>query len=298
MKKIFSSGLIFMFFAICLQQVVAQTSAKNYKKEIEAWDQKRLFDLKSATGWVNLAGLFWLKDGENGFGKDSSNNIVFDHPNFPSFLGKFIVSEKEVRWVTHPGNQVNIRDKKIDELVIFHVDSLSNPSLSFSTFKWSIIKRENKIGVRFRDLNNPALTALTRIDRYPANPAWIINARLETSMFSTIAITNVLGQTTQQASLGKLVFQLNKKTYKLDVIDEGPGDMFVIFGDETNGDETYHTGRFLYVSRPDENGNTTIDFNKSHNPPCAFTTFATCPIPPRQNMLPFRIEAGEKNVHH
>lgn len=298
MKKIFSSILFFMFFAICVQQLVAQTSAKKYKKEIEEWDRIRLLDLKSATGWVNLAGLFWLNPGANSFGKDSSNNVIFNHPNFPAFLGKFIVSENEVKWVTHPGNQVYIRDKKIDELVVFHVDSTTNPSLSFSTFKWSIIKRENKIGVRFRDLNNPALTALTSIDRYRANPNWIINARLETSMFSTIAITNVLGQTTQQSSPGKLVFELNQKTYKLDVIDEGPGDMFVIFGDETNGDETYHTGRFMYVKRPDENGNTTIDFNKSYNPPCAFTAFATCPIPPRQNIIPARIEAGEKNVHH
>lgn len=294
MKKVFFS---FLFFSFCWQYVSAQISNKKYKEEIEAWDKKRLMDLKSATGWVNLAGLFWLNPGENSFGKDSSNNIVFSHPNFPSFLGKFIVSDKEVRWVTQSGNQVSVRDKKIDELVIFHVDSSSNPSLSFATFKWSIIKRESKIGVRFRDLNNPALTALTHINRYDASQQWKINARLETSLFSTIAITNVLGQTTQQSSPGKLVFELNKKTYKLDVIDEGPGDMFVIFGDETNGDETYHTGRFLYVKRPDENGNTIIDFNKSHNPPCAFTAFATCPIPPRQNMLPVRIEAGEKNVH-
>lgn len=298
MKKIFSSVLIFIFFVICVQTLVAQTSAKNYKKEIEEWDKKRLLDLKSATGWVNLAGLFWLNSGENSFGKDSSNNVIFNHPNFPAFLGKFIVSEKEVMWVTNPGNQVYIRDKKIDQLVVFHVDSTTNPSLSFSTFKWSIIKRESKIGVRFRDLNNPALTALTSIDRYRANPKWIINARLETSLFSTVSITNVLGQTTQQSSPGKLVFELNQKTYKLDVIDEGPGDMFVIFGDETNGDETYHTGRFMYVARPDENGNTIIDFNRSFNPPCAFTPFATCPIPPRQNILPVRIEAGEKNVHH
>jgi uncharacterized protein (DUF1684 family) len=297
MKKIFSSALIFMFFNICVQQVVGQTSVKNYKKEIEEWDKKRLLDLKSVTGWVNLAGLFWLNPGENRFGKDSSNNVIFNHPNFPDFLGKFIVSEKEVKWITNPGNQVYIRDKKIDELVVFHVDSTANPSLSFSTFKWSIIKRESKIGVRFRDLNHPALTVLTHINRYDANQRWKINARLEASLFPTVAITNVLGQTTQQSSPGKLVFEVDQKTYKLDVIDEGPGDMFVIFGDETNGDETYHTGRLMYVKRPDENGNTIIDFNKSFNPPCAFTAFATCPIPPKQNILPFKIEAGEKNVH-
>lgn len=289
-------SLVFFLFAFKFSSVAQQSKAA-YKKEIAAWDSERLSSLKSATGWVNLAGLFWLKPGENTFGAGVSNDIIFNHPSFPSQLGTFKVDPKEITWKTHEGNDVYIKGEKIITQTIFHIDSMSAPSLSFKTFKWSIIKREDKVGIRFRDLNNPALQSLTHINRFDADPKWKINAVLETALYSTIAITNVLGQTTQQQSPGKLVFTINGKTYKLDVLDEGPGDLFVIFGDETNGTETYHTGRFLYVPRPDENGNTVIDFNKSHNPPCAFTPFATCPIPPRQNMLPLSVFAGEKNVH-
>lgn len=287
--------VIFLF--IFMHSSIAQQSRAAYKKEIAAWDNERLSFLKSATGWVNLAGLFWLKSGENTFGAGASNDIIYNHPEFPSLLGTFKVEPKEITWKTKDGNDVYIKGEKIITQSIFHVDSMSSPSLSFKTFKWSIIKREDKVGIRFRDLNNPALQALTHINRFDVDPKWKIKAVLEPALYSTIAITNVLGQTTQQQSPGKLVFAINGKTYKLDVLDEGPGDLFVIFGDETNGTETYHTGRFLYVPRPDENGNTLIDFNKSHNPPCAFTPFATCPIPPRQNMLSLPVLAGEKNVH-
>jgi uncharacterized protein (DUF1684 family) len=289
-------SLVFFLFVFKFSSVAQQSKAA-YKKEIASWDSERLSFLKSATGWVNLAGLFWLKPGENTFGAGPSNDIIFTHPEFPSLLGTFNVQPKEITWKTNGGNDVYIKGKKIDLQTVFHVDSISAPSLSFKTFKWNIIKREDKVGIRFRDLNNPALQALTHINRFDVDPKWKVKAVLETALFSTIAITNLLGQTSDQQSPGKLVFTIEGKTYKLDVLDEGPGDLYVIFGDETNGTETYHTGRFLYVPRPDENGNTLIDFNKSHNPPCAFTPFATCPIPPRQNMLALSVFAGEKNVH-
>ena len=298
MRVIFRYTILIFLLFVFNQSLTAQQSKKEYIKEIKIWDQKRLETLKSATGWVNLAGLFWLKTGENTFGSDSSNDIVFNHPDFPSHLGKFIVTNSEVRWITNSPNKVFSSGKQISELEVFNIDSLKIPSLSFSNFKWNVIKREEKIGIRFRDLNNPALALLNHINRYDIDKKWKVKAVLEKGLFSTIAITNVLGQTTQQVSPGKIVFEIAGKQYKLDALDEGPGDLFVIFGDETNGIETYHTGRFLYVARPDENGNTYIDFNKSHNPPCAFTTFATCPIPPRQNVLPIPIHAGEKNVHH
>lgn len=289
--------LLVSFIFIFHFSALAQKSKASYKKEIASWDIERISFLKSATGWVNLAGLFWLKPGVNTFGAGASNDIIFPDSEFPSLLGTFNVQPKEITWETSEGNDVFFKNKKIITQSVFHIDSLSAPSLSFKTFKWSIIKREDKFGIRFRDLNNPALQALTHINRFDVDSKWRINAVLEPALFPTIAITNLLGQTAQQQSPGKLVFSINGKTYKLDVLDEGPGDLFVIFGDETNETETYYTGRFLYVPRPDENGNTVIDFNKSHNPPCAFTPFATCPIPPRQNMLPLSVFAGEKKVH-
>lgn len=269
----------------------------SYKEEIASWDQKRLVSLKSESGWVNLAGLFWLKPGENSFGSDASNEIVYTGTGFPAVAGKFIVSEKEVKWISHTPSKVSIKGNIVTETIAFHIDSARTPLFSLGSYRWSVIKREEKIGVRFRDLNSALLTSLNHIPRYDADIKWKLKAVFEPTLFKTIPITNVLGQTTQQASPGRIVFEIAGKTYKLDALDEGPGDLFVIFGDDTNGDETYPSGRFMYVPRPDANGVTTIDFNKSFNPPCAFTAFATCPLPPRQNILPVKIDAGEKKTH-
>jgi uncharacterized protein (DUF1684 family) len=110
-----------------------------------------------------------------------------------------------------------------------------------------------------------------------------------------IFITNILGQTNAQQSPGKLIFSIGGQQYSLDALDEGGEDLFIVFGDATSGEETYPSGRFLYVKKPDASGNTVIDFNKAINPPCAFTKYATCPLPPSQNILPIRVPAGEKN---
>lgn len=111
-------------------------------------------------------------------------------------------------------------------------------------------------------------------------------------------ITNVLGMTSEETAPGALVFNLMGKTYRIDPIwdmsDPEPRNLFIIFRDQTSGKETYGAARYLYANRPDEHGNTVVDFNKSYNPPCVFTHFATCPLPPPQNRLPIRIEAGEK----
>ena len=290
-----------LFFLICMVTVfssTAQQSKKEYKKEIERWDVERLESVKSPTGWVNLAGLFWLNKGTNKLGSASANELVFNKEGFPSLLGTFELNGDKVKWTTASGNEVWYKKNQVDEMEVFNVDSMSSPSLSYSTYRWSIIKREDKIGVRFRDLNNPALAALTHINRFDVNPKWKINAYLEPSTFSTVAITNVLGQTYQQASPGKIVFEVDGKTYKLDAVEEGAELLQVIFGDETNGIESYPSGRFLYVTRPGPDGKVVIDFNKAFNPPCAFSPFATCPLPPKQNILPIRVEAGEKTIHH
>jgi uncharacterized protein (DUF1684 family) len=111
-------------------------------------------------------------------------------------------------------------------------------------------------------------------------------------------ISNVLGQQVASKNAGKLQFTYQGKPYSLDVIDEGEEQLFITFGDATSGATTYGAGRFVYIGKPDAKGNTFIDFNQAFNPPCAFTKFATCPLPPPQNLLPFAINAGEKNYGH
>jgi uncharacterized protein (DUF1684 family) len=114
-----------------------------------------------------------------------------------------------------------------------------------------------------------------------------------------VPILNVLNMESDEPSPGAIVFDIDGKTYRLDaILEQNEPRLFMIFADDTRGKETYGAGRYLYVEPPDKNNHVVIDFNKAYSPPCAFTNFATCPLPPQQNILPIRIEAGEKYAHH
>jgi uncharacterized protein (DUF1684 family) len=269
-----------------------------YKAEVEEWYQKRLTELKGDNGWLNLAGLFWLKEGVNTFGSDESNDLVFPKGKIAAKAGFFLVKNRVVQLNGLPGVEVLDRGTPIKEKVIFHPDSTKNSLLSHGSLQWFIIKRDDQVGIRLRDLESKSIEEFTGIERYEVNAEWRVEATLEIPAEPRkIDITNVLGQTTAQTSPGTLVFKLKEKEYRLDALEGGKDELFIILGDVTNETETYPAGRYLYIKIPDGNGRTTIDFNKAYNPPCAFTPFATCPLPPAQNVLPIAIQAGEKNYH-
>ena len=284
------------YFIFLLTHVKGQTSAA-YTASIKHFDSLRVKALTEQNGWLNLAGLYWLKPGDNTFGSAANNTLVFKHKNMPASLGKFKVVGSRVSFEFDKAVSKFPSDYS-QELVLFDQSNKTDTSIYFKQFVWSVIIREDKIGVRFRDLKNPALTAFKGNKRFAINEKWNLPAKLLPPNTSGLFITNVLGQTTAQDYAGKISFEYQGKNYVLDAISEGPGDLFVVFGDATNGINTYHTGRFMYVSRPDSNGNTFIDFNKAFNPPCAYTPFATCPIPPKQNKLPFKVTAGELSDKH
>ncbi len=286
----------FLCIVVGKTNVQGQTSAA-YTASIKHFDSLRFKALTEQNGWLNLAGLYWLKPGDNSFGSGANNTLVFKHKNMPALLGKFKVV----------GSRVSFEFEKVvskfssdysKEMILFDPASKTDTSTQFNQFMWSIIIREDKIGVRFRDLKNPALAAFKGNKRFAIHETWNLPAKLLPPNASGLFITNVLGQTNAEDYAGKISFEYQGKNYVLDAISEGPGDLFVIFGDATNGINTYHTGRFMYVPRPDSNGNTYIDFNKAFNPPCAYTAFATCPIPPKQNILPFKVTAGELSDKH
>ena len=289
--------IISLFYFILLHTNVQGQSSATYTASIKHFDSLRVKALTEQNGWLNLAGLYWLKPGDNSFGSASNNTLVFKHKNMPALLGKFKVLGNRVSFEFDKA-VTNLPSDYSEELVLFDPSNKTDTSIYYNQFKWSIIKREDKIGVRFRDLKNPALTAFKGNKRFIIDQKWALAAKLLPANPSGLFITNVLGQTTAQDYAGKISFEYQGKNYVLDAINEGPGDLFVVFGDATNGSTTYHTGRFIYVPRPDSNGNTIIDFNKAFNPPCAYTPYATCPIPPKQNILPFKVTAGELSEKH
>ncbi len=301
MYKIISKLLLITIFVSLLgcQQKKSQFNEDKYIVSMQEWKQNRLERLKSENGWLNLVGLYWLKEGQNPFGSNEANNIVFPK-NAPEFIGTIILYKGHLSAQINEDVDVFINDSLIKEHSI-NTD-LDNNTTMFRTgsLRWYIIKRGDRFGIRLRDVESPLVEKLTEIPSFPIDSKWRIEAKYE--KFETpkeIAIPNVLGDIEYEKCFGLLKFKIDEKEYE--VMPLGNGDkesLFVIFGDETSAEETYGAGRFLSVEKPDENGKTFIDFNRATNPPCAFTEFATCPLPPKENILSVKILAGEKINEH
>jgi uncharacterized protein (DUF1684 family) len=162
--------------------------------------------------------------------------------------------------------------------------------------RFNVIKRGDRFGLRVKDSQARTRLEFQGLDYFPIDARWRVNARLEPyNPPKRIPITDVTGMTSESISPGALVFTIDGKEYRLDpVLEEGSDELFIIFKDETSKHDTYPAGRYLYAKKPGPDGKTVVDFNRAYNPPCTFTPFATCPLPPLQNRLPLRIEAGEK----
>jgi len=277
--------------------VLAEGVDSLYISEIDRWHEERIESLTRPDGWLTLAGLFWLSEGENTFGTDASNDIVFPAGKAPDFLGSFFLRKGQVSMQIRPGVKVFHDGRPVQSLVLKD-DSDGAPSvLEAGPLSWCVIKRGDRFAVRLKDRESPTLREFEGIERFPVDRKWRVEARLEPyDPPKTIPVPTVIGTVIEEHSPGALVFEMDGRSFRLDPIAESSDtDLFLVFGDETNGIETYGGGRFLVVAKPDSAGFTSIDFNKAYNPPCAFTPYATCPLPPEQNRLPFRVTAGEKS---
>jgi uncharacterized protein (DUF1684 family) len=292
---------LFMLLTVCLlvNTIVFGQTQTPYQKELETWHTNRIKALKAENGWLNMVGLYWLPEGKSSFGSGSQNNIIFPKGSIADAAGYVERTGNTVKLIPATGAGIAVNGSAVNaETIIFDDGEGKTPVVSAGSLQWTIIKRDNKIGIRLRDLKSPQVNSFSGIDRFEVDTTWRIPAKLQAeSQASNIFITNVIGQTTAQKSPGKLVFTVNNQQYTLDALEEGD-ELFIIFGDATSGQTTYPSGRFLSVKKPGADGITVIDFNKAYNPPCAFTDYATCPLPPKQNILPIPITAGEKNYGH
>jgi hypothetical protein len=295
MKK----AILLVSLSLCWLFSVAQINV-DYRSKVELWHQKRIADLKKPDAWLNLEGLFWLHTGANSFGRSATNDCVYQNAAFPNLLGYFNLTGDSVTWTNADNVVVNCNNQAvIDTFPITIFKEKAVPvMMDWSHFRWNIIKREDKIGVRFRNLQSKNLLHFKGIERFGVDAKWCVKAILTPPVQDVLMIQNVLGQTTSTKNAGKLSFTLLGQPFSLDVIDEGGPMLFITFADLSSGKTTYGAGRFIEVARPDAAGNTQIDFNLAYNPPCAFTPFATCPLPPPQNRLAIEITAGEKNYGH
>jgi uncharacterized protein len=265
--------------AIALPLVAA---AVTYQAEIGAWHQQREARLRADGGWLTVTGLFWLHEGRNTFGTDPKSDIVL--PAGSPHAGEFDL---------HNGKVASRFDGGTRELRPDTDDFVPSGRL-----RLYLIERGGRMGIRLKDPQSSYLREFHGIDYFPPREGYRVVARFVPDP-KKVPITNILGQTEPEDSPGYVVFQLQGREYRLRPVIDDPSspDLFFIFRDLTSEHETYGAGRFLDTPPP-QNGQVVLDFNKAYNPPCAFTPYATCPLPPKENRLPVRIEAGEKKYGH
>jgi uncharacterized protein (DUF1684 family) len=289
---------VLLISAACARKTPrTQIDPNLYAKEIAQWHEQRWNDLKGESGWLTLVGLFWLKEGENKFGSDASNDIVL--AKLPAHAGLFRLEKGAVK-VETTEKGFTVEGKPISSLDLKNDEDTKPTVIHFGSLSLQIIKRGEKLGVRVKDSQNPDRLKFQGTNFYPVDAKWRIDAHFEPyNPPKPMPIMNVLGMESSENSPGAIKFEVDGKEYSLDAVTEKDEPrLFMILADKTSGKDTYPAGRYLYVDPPDAAGHVVIDFNKAYSPPCAFTKFATCPLPPKQNRLPFAIEAGEKYQRH
>ena len=278
-----------------LPVALAAVGTTDYRSEIQAWRDARETRLKGDDGWLTVAGLFWLKEGPNRFGSAKDNDIVLPAAA-PAHAGVFEFKAGKTTARLNDDAHATAEGKPVTTLEMRADTSGGEPEvLTIGHLRMFIIERGGRYGVRLKDSDSERRKNFTGLRWFPISESYRVTARfVPVNPPAKIAIPNILGQVSDLPSPGYAVFNLNGQELRLDPVLEEPDaeELFFIFRDGTSGKETYGAGRFLYTEKPHD-GTVVLDFNKAFTPPCAFTPFATCPLPPKQNRLSVRIEAGE-----
>ncbi|MCR4418486.1 MAG: DUF1684 domain-containing protein [Ignavibacteria bacterium] len=271
-----------------------EKGSPEYIKEVNDWHQKRIENLKKENGWLNLVGLFFLKEGENTFGSGKENDFVIDDKDLPEKICTFILKDTLVEMISDDNVNLMVDSVSVKRTFLNH-DLTGKPTIvSYKSYRWFIIKRGDKFALRVRNLDAPLVKEFKGIERFPVNEDWKVTAEfIPYNPPKEVLVPSIIGIPEKEISPGRVRFQIKDKTYELEALDSGD-KLFFVFADETNGKDTYGAGRFLYADKPDTNGKVILDFNKAYNPPCAFTHYATCPLPTPENFLKLRVTAGEK----
>lgn len=264
---------------------------------VEAWHEQRIVSLMDDRGWLKLAGLYWLDNGVHSFGSAAENDIVMPQEAIPGFAGD----------ITRQGNMITV-DPAEDEMLLVNnealIGSITFPvqnSLEFThgRLAFQFIERGDLIGLRLYDEESALSRNFEGINRFPVSLEYKVEARLVPhDPPRKLPIVNMIGQTDMRETPGTLEFELGGVSHELTPLSASDGErLFIIIADQTNGESTFGGGRFLYADNPGPGETVILDFNKVYNPPCAFSEYTTCPLPPPENRLSVALESGEKRYN-
>lgn len=271
-----------------------------YRAAIEAWRKDQEEELRADGGWLTVAGLFWLKEGANRFGTDPTNDILLPPGSAPDLAGVLDFRSGITTVTMESGVPAAAGGKALTTTTTLRPDNPGPPDvLTLNALTMTVIKRGDRYGIRLKDKNRKERRTFGGRHWFPVRETYRVRADfVPYDPPRKIPITNVLGQTESLPCPGYASFTLEGQQLRLEPVGEADDkELFFIFRDRTSGKGTYGAGRFLNGERTEE-GKVVLDFNTAYSPPCAFSPYATCPLPPKQNALPIRIEAGEKSSGH
>ena len=288
---------ISILLAILLTSLASARAQTDYFQTIEKWRSEQEANLKKETGWLTVAGLFWLKEGINTVGGGEAFDVRLTDNFKQGKFGEIDFKGGVATLKVENGVEAQADGKSVSTIDLVSDEKGKPTEIRTGSQTFFLIKREERFGIRLRDSNSEARRDFKGRHWFPIDEKSKLTARLEAwPEPREIMIPNVLGGQFKMKSPGLLKFTVNGKECSLEPVTED-NELFIIFGDGSNRDETYKAGRFLYANMP-VNGEVVLDFNKAYNPPCAFTPYATCPLPPPQNKLEVEIKAGEKRYDH
>jgi uncharacterized protein len=267
---------------------------ESYADSIRKWRQEYAQKLMSPEGWLAISGLFWLDQGENRMGVHPSNRIILPPDSAAESSGIFTLRDREITLQAAEGVQMTINDQPVT-IAQIAIDSYGSSAwIALNDLKISVIQRGSRYGVRIYDKNHPQLKEFVELRWFPIQLEYCSEANfIPFEQPKIMSIVNVLGDTLEMESPGYVEFLLQGQVCRLHAVPVEESDrLWFLFQDVTSSDATYPGGRFLTTEAPNK-GRVTLDFNQAHNPPCAYTDFATCPLPPSINRLPVRVSAGE-----
>jgi hypothetical protein len=264
-------------------------AADDYAASIAAWDAERDARLRSPDGWLALVGLHWLTDGSHDVGSDPGNPIHLSGRGVPPRAGSLEIARGHAIYRPKTDSRAAAEVPLTDDL------GGSPTIIELGSLRFHLVRRGERLGLRVRDTEAPILKAFPGVPRFPIDPAWRVTGRLERPPgLRTVDVPDVLGEVRQEESPGVVHLTIAGQDLALEALQEDDNALWLIFGDATNGQETYSGGRFLVSDPVAQDGSVVVDFNLAYNPPCVFSPYATCPLPWPANVLPVAVRAGER----
>jgi uncharacterized protein (DUF1684 family) len=277
----------------------ANAERMDYEQTIKDWRKERVQRLMKPDGWLSLVGMHWLEYGRTRVGSGPDNGTRLQAG--PAHIGVVTLGKDgKLSFVPEAGAGITIDGQPASGSVALSSDADKTRDPTVVGFNkgdasFIVIKRGERYALRVRDALAPTRTGFPGIDYFPIDPAFRLRAHFTPKPpGSKIDIVNILGIVEPMDNPGTLSFAKEGKQFTVETVDEGDHRLFLVFADRTSGHQSYAASRFVYAKYPDARGYTTLDFNEAYNPPCAFTPYSTCPMPPLQNRIDLAVNAGER----